>query len=260
MASRRSAPQSLRRPLGGLSSARFGASSKRRRRAVDNASCGAHFDRAPGLPAEGLPLAGKDEMLAKRLAQRLSRLGLHYSWVVLAATFVLAVQPSAVTLAVSQNTTLTVNMTSNSNFADTVALGCASLPVGVSCHFSSLSAKLSAGGSTSVQLTIDTNNPFTGGASARNEHSRKSVAMLAGLFLPLSLGFGCFFWRLRRQSAIFLAGALLLVLSAVSFLLAGCRGFSVNSVAPGKYVIQVTGTGTNSSVQEYQDISLTITK
>jgi len=29
-------------------------------------------------------------MLAKRLAQRLSRLGLHYSWVVLAATFVLA--------------------------------------------------------------------------------------------------------------------------------------------------------------------------
>ena len=71
-------------------------------------------------------------------------------------------------MATSQNATVTVNLTSNGSFADTIGLGCASLPAGVFCHFSSPSVKLTADGSASVQLTIDTNNPLSGGSSAMN--------------------------------------------------------------------------------------------
>jgi hypothetical protein len=40
----------------------------------------------------------------------------------------------------------------------------------------------------------------------------------------------------------------------------GCSGFSSSSAAPGTYGIQVIGTGTNSNVIHYQNVSLTITQ
>ena len=55
--------------------------------------------------------------------------------------FSLGVNPSSVTMATSQNATVTVNLTSNGSFADTIGLGCASLPAGVFCHFSSPSVE-----------------------------------------------------------------------------------------------------------------------
>jgi hypothetical protein len=179
--------------------------------------------------------------------------------------FSLGVNPSSVTMATSQNVTVTVNLNSNGSFADTIGLGCASLPAGVFCHFSSPSAKLTADGSASVQLTIDTNNPLSGGSSAMNRPAMNtqptaSKFSLAGLFLPFSLFFGFVFWRLRRRSAAFLSTAMLLVLSAAALLVTGCNSFSISTAAPGTYVIQVTGTGANTSVEQYQNVSLTITK
>jgi hypothetical protein len=174
--------------------------------------------------------------------------------------FTLGVNPSSVTMATSQNATVTVNLTSNGSFADTIGLGCASLPAGVFCHFSSPSAKLAADGSASVQLTIDTNNPLSGGTSAMNTQPKMTKFSLAGLFLPFSLFFGFVFWRLRRRSATFLSTALLLLLSAAAFLVTGCNSFSMSTAAPGTYMIQVTGTGANTSVEQYQNVSLTITK
>jgi large repetitive protein len=174
--------------------------------------------------------------------------------------FSLGVNPSSVSMATSQNATVTVNLTSNGSFADTIGLGCASLPAGVFCHFSSPNAKLIADGSASVQLTIDTNNPLSGGSSAMNTQPKTSKFSLAGLFLPFSLFFGFVFWRLRRHSATFLSTAMLLLLSAAALLTTGCNSFSVNTAAPGNYVIQVTGTGANTSVEQYQNVSLTITK
>jgi large repetitive protein len=174
--------------------------------------------------------------------------------------FSIGVNPSSVTMATSQNATVTVNLNSNGSFADTIGLGCASLPAGVFCHFSSPSAKLTAGGSASVQLTIDTNNPLSGGSSAMNIQPKTSKLSLAGLFLPLSLFFGFVFWRLRRRSTTLLSTTMLLLLSAAALLATGCNSFSVNTAAPGNYVIQVTGTGTNTSAEQYQNVSLTITK
>ncbi len=179
--------------------------------------------------------------------------------------FSLGVNPASVTMATSQNATVTVNLKSNGTFADTVGLGCASLPTGVFCHFSSSSVKLAASGSASVQLTIDTNNPLSGGSSAMNSSPINSAQgnsklSLAGLFLPVSLLFGFVFWRLRRRNAGVFTMSLILLLSAAALLATGCNSYSVNTAAPGNYVIQVTGTGASTNAQQYQDVSLTITK
>ena len=174
--------------------------------------------------------------------------------------FTLGVNPASVTMATSQNATVTVNLNSNGTFTDTIGLGCASLPVGVFCHFSSPSAKLTPGGFASVQLTIDTNNPLGGGSSAMNRPAGASRFSLAGLFLPFSVLFGFVFWRLRRRSAGILTTAMVMVLSAAALLATGCSSYSVSTATPGNYVIQVTGTGATTDVQQYQNVSLTITK
>lgn len=167
--------------------------------------------------------------------------------------------PATITLETSQNITVAVSLTSNSGFTDTIGLGCASLPVGVTCHFSPVSVNLPANGAVSSQLTIDTNDPLSGGASAMNRMPGSKGASLAGL-LPFSAFFGWLLWRQRRHTAGLLTMTLVLALSAAAFLATGCSGFSSGSVAPGTYTIQITGTGANSSITHYQNVTLTITK
>ena len=174
--------------------------------------------------------------------------------------FNLSVTPSSVTVPTSQNITVTVNLGSITGFTDSIGLGCASLPAGVNCHFSPISVSLPANGIASAQLTIDTNNPLGGGASAMNSGTGSRKVSLAGLFLPLSLFFGWIFWRLRRRNASILTMALVLVLLAASLVATGCNSFSQSTAAPGTYVIQVTGTGTNSDVVHYQNVTLVITQ
>jgi ABC-type glycerol-3-phosphate transport system substrate-binding protein len=53
---------------------------------------------------------------------------------------------------------------------------------------------------------------------------------------------------------------LILLLSGAAMLATGCSGMSSSSAAPGTYVIQVTGTGVNSNVIHYQNVTLNITK
>ncbi len=177
-----------------------------------------------------------------------------------ASGFTVTVTPVTVTIPTSQNATVTVTLTSNGNFADTVGLGCSSLPAVVNCHFASISLVLPANGTVSTQLTIDTNNPLSGGVSAMNRRPGNGKFSLAGLILPLSLGFGCIFWRWRRRNAPILTMALILVLAVAAFVSAGCGGFSQATAAPGNYVIQVTGTGATTNVIEFQNVNLDITK
>ena len=175
--------------------------------------------------------------------------------------FNIAVTPPSVTVADSQNITVTVNLTSNGSFTDTIGLGCASLPAAVTCHFSAISVNLAAGGTASAQLTIDTNNPLSGGTTAAMNRSAGSGKFsLAGLFLPLSLCFGCIFWRLRRRNAGILTMVLALAFSAAALLATGCNSFSQSTASPGTYVIQVTGTGANTDLIHYQNITLDITQ
>jgi len=180
------------------------------------------------------------------------------------AGFNLTVTPSAVTMATGQNATVAVTLTSISGFADAnIGMGCASLPAAVTCHFSSIGVDLVANGSNTVQLTIDTNNPLSGGATAMNTRPGNRGAALAGLpflELPLVVFLGWILRRFRKRYGAVFTAAMVLTLDSAALLLNGCGGFSQATPTPGTYVIQVTATGGNSDVIHYQNVTLNITK
>ena len=176
------------------------------------------------------------------------------------SSYTLTVTPSTVNLATSQNSLVTVTLTSISGFTDTIGLGCASLPAGVTCHFSNLSVPLSATTPATAQLTIDTNNPLGGGATAVNRQPGARKTEMAGLLLPFSLLMGWVLWRFRRRHAGVLSMLLVLILSGTALLATGCGGFTQNTATPGTYTFQVVGVGANSNVTEFQNVTLTITK
>jgi len=153
---------------------------------------------------------------------------------------------------------VSVSVTSVSAFTDTIGLGCASLPPGVTCRFSALSLALAANTTQAVQLTIDTSDPLGGGASAVVIHPANHGASLAGLLLPVCFLFGCVFHRLRTRYRSYLISTLLIV--AVATLVSGCTGITQISAAPGTYVIQVFGAGANSNITHFQNMTLTITR
>jgi hypothetical protein len=178
----------------------------------------------------------------------------------IASDFNLTVTPDKVTVAATQNVSVNVALNSTAGFADTIGLGCASLPAGVNCHFSTPSVALSANGVVNVTLTIDTDNPLGGGTSAMNVRPAGRSVSLAGLFLPLSVLFGCLFWRFRRRYARSMTMALVLLLGVAALVVTGCSGsFTQSSATPGTYTIQVTGTGVKSNISNYQNVTLTIT-
>ena len=175
--------------------------------------------------------------------------------------FLITVTPSTLLIQSGQNATVNVALTSVSGFTDTIGLGCATLPAIVNCHFSADSAPLAANGTQTIQLTIDTDNPLGGGGStSRNTATRAASIWLAGLSLPIAAIFGTVFWRLRRRTRIFSCGVPFMLLAVAALLLNGCGGFSQISAAIGAYTIQVTGTGVNSDIVHYQNVTVTITK
>ena len=172
--------------------------------------------------------------------------------------YAVVVTPPSLTLAQSQNATVSVTLVSTSSFADTIGMGCASLPAGVTCHFSALNVALAANASQTVQLTIDTNNPLGGGATAKAAQPGNRGVSLAGLLLPFCVLFGFLIRRFRKRYAAVLNAALLFVLGFT--LLTGCSGITQITAAPGTYVIQVFGAGVNSNVTHFQNVTLTITQ
>jgi hypothetical protein len=171
----------------------------------------------------------------------------------------LTVTPDKVSVPATQSVTVDVTLTSTNGFTDTIGLGCGSLPSGVNCHFSAATPALAANGTQTVQLTIDTNNPLGGGATAMNAPPDRRGLSLAGLFLPVSLLFGFVFWRFRKRYAAVMTIALVLLMGGSALLVSGCSGFSQKAAAPGTYVIQVVGVGAKSDISHYQNVTLTIT-
>jgi hypothetical protein len=167
-------------------------------------------------------------------------------------------------MATGENAAVAVTLTSVSGFADaSIGLGCAALPAAVNCHFSAVSADLAANSSQTVQLTIDTNNPLSGGTTARNAIQVNGGVALAGfsiLSLPLCVFFCTGLRRFRKRHGAVFSVVLVLLVSSAAIVVNGCSGFSQTTAAPGTYVIQVTATGANSNVIHYQNLTLNITK
>jgi hypothetical protein len=177
-----------------------------------------------------------------------------------ANSFTVSINPPSVTMATTQNATVTVNLTSVEGFSDSIGLGCGSLPVAVTCRFSSPTVSLAANGTQTAQLTIDTDNPLGGGSSAMNVDPGVRGASMASLFFPLSVFFGCLLVRFRKRDWAGFTTILLLLLAGAAMVATGCSGFSQASATPGTYVIQVNGTGVKSNISHYQSFTLTITK
>jgi len=175
------------------------------------------------------------------------------------SSFNISVNPPSVTMATSQNVTVTLTFTSISGFTDSLGLGCASLPSAVNCHFSSPSVMLKPDGIQTAQLTIDANNPLSGGVSAMNSHTGSRASTFASLFLPLGVFFGLVLWRFRKRHGRAFTAMMVLLLAGAAMLVNGCSGFTQVTATPGTYVIQVTATGTNSDVIHYQNVTLNIT-
>ncbi len=173
--------------------------------------------------------------------------------------FTLTASPATLSVATTQNAMVGVTLTSINAFSDTIGLGCATLPPGINCHFASNNVPLAANGTATVQLTIDTNNPLGGGATAMNREAGKPGVNVAGLFLPFSLLLGCMVWRFRKRHANLLSLVLVLILGGAAMLASGCGGFTQTKAAPGTYTIQVVGVGENSNVTAYQNVTLTVT-
>lgn len=176
-----------------------------------------------------------------------------------AGGFTLISTPAAMKIVTGKSATATLNLTSVSGFADTIGLGCASLPVLVSCHFSSDNIALAAGGSASVQLTIETNTPFGDGSSAMNKARTPASIAFAGLFLPVALLFGLVAWRFRKRHALLFPLALGLVASG-AFLISGCNNIDPARATPGDYTVQITGVGVKTNALQSQALTLTITQ
>ncbi len=177
------------------------------------------------------------------------------------STFSMTLNPPSISLASSQNKTITVNIASVNNGTDTIDLGCSNLPTAMNCHFASNSLKLAAGGQVSTQLTIDTNNPLSGGATAALRKSTGPASpMLAGLSLPCMGVLGLLLWRMRRRAQRWIVLAVLAVVTLGGFAITGCGGFSQTTTAPGSYTVQVTGVGTQSNQTHYANLTITVTQ
>jgi len=175
--------------------------------------------------------------------------------------FQITVTPSTLSIPTGKNATVSVALTSISGFSDSIGLGCATLPAVVNCHFSAASVSLAANATQTVQLTLDTDNPLGGGGStSRNNSPHAGSVWLAGMSLPIAAFFGIVFSRLRRRSPAFARILPVLLLGAAAMLLNGCGGISQVSAAVGTYTIQVTGTGVNSDIVHYQNVTLTVTQ
>jgi hypothetical protein len=174
--------------------------------------------------------------------------------------FTLQLNPSSVTLQSQQHSTTTLTITSLNNFTDKLDLGCLGLPFAATCTFSSDQVALSAGGTQTIQVVIDTGAPLTAGSQARLER-RASGPIAALCFLPGGVLLAVAFSRTRRGMRASLAGLLmLLVLAGVSAGLSGCGGLQINGTPAGTYVFQVTATGTGTGVTKSMDVTLTVTQ
>jgi sugar lactone lactonase YvrE len=168
--------------------------------------------------------------------------------------FTMSLNPSSLSLSSGQHGTATLTITSIAPFADTLQLGCVGLPQAASCTFTTTQAKLASGGTTTVNIVVDTGDPLGSGAESASIAKRSNGVMIC--FLPAGLLAGLLLFPKRRKSV---AGLLVVVCAIlVSLGATGCAGLTVNSTPAGSYTFQVTAVGQQSGVSVAQTMSLTV--
>lgn len=177
-----------------------------------------------------------------------------------ATEFSIALNPTSVSIPTTQSKVISIDLASQNGFTDKMALGCGSLPYSVTCSFSSNDVTLSANGTASLQVTVDTNSPLASGSQARNELPGGNGGMLAACVFPGAALFGFAFWRFRKNAGALRLLVVVAMLAGTTFLMTGCGGFTQNSAKPGTYVIQVTATGTQTGVTHVANLTVEVTQ
>lgn len=195
-----------------------------------------------------------------------------------ATQFTLQVNPTEVSLASKQRVSVTLTLQSVKGFNDTLKLGCLGLPFAATCTFSAPEMKLTADGTATIQLTLDTGNPLGAGAQtaqARNgsrggdgdglaRSSRlPSPAVLSErrvllCFLPAALLLLCG----RNAKRRFTGARLLTILLAagLTFAASGCSGLKMNGTPAGAYTLKVTASGVGTGATQSQTVMLKVTE
>jgi hypothetical protein len=182
----------------------------------------------------------------------------------LPADFTITLASPSITIETQHHLTTTLTLTSLNSFADTLALICANLPTYVTCQPAPDPAPLTASGSTTVSLYLDTDSVL---GYARNHppslpsNPTSSRFNLALLITPFSLFAGLAAFSRRRTRL-----RLLLVLFALipaSLTLTGCGEIIYPydvppSAAPGTYTIPITATGATTGITHTANLTLTI--
>lgn len=175
-----------------------------------------------------------------------------------ATQFSIGVTPPQLSLPSGQHTTVTVTMTSLNGFSDNMQMGCLGLPVYATCTFTNVLPSLSANGTASVQLTVDTGNPLGSGATTASLHQPsegRGGNAIAFAILPAGVLLGFGLYKRRRL------GALLVVVLAVaaSLTATGCSGLHQATTPAGAYSFKVVAVGKGTGATESTAVTLTVT-
>jgi len=175
------------------------------------------------------------------------------------AQFTLSVSTPSITLVTRQHTTINVSIGSVTGFTDTIALGCLGLPKAGTCTFTPSQVALSANGTTTATLTLDTGDPLGAGSDTTASLARGRSTFLCCLPLGLLAGL---LRRKQGRAALRNLGMLLIFATALALTIgiSGCSGLSTGATTPGTYTFKVVGTGVGSGITETQTITLVVTQ
>lgn len=187
----------------------------------------------------------------------------------LPADFTISLASPSLTIQTQHHLTTSVTLTSLNGFADSMALGCINPPTYVTCRFTPATATLTANGTTTISLYIDTDSVL---GYARLQSSPRpgspipSPIGLALLLSPFGL-FAAFASRhpsnSKRRSHF---GLLILLLSAIPLAtaLTGCGTLIYPltvppSATPGTYTISIAASGATTGITHTTQLTLTVT-
>ncbi|HXS11305.1 MAG TPA: Ig-like domain repeat protein [Acidobacteriaceae bacterium] len=171
-----------------------------------------------------------------------------------ATQFTLTIDPATVNIVSKQHTIIQLSLSSIKGFSDKIQLGCLGLPFAATCTFSTPQTELSANGTTTVQLTLDTGDPLGIGAQASIRHERRDANALLCLF-PAALLASLFGRRRRLTTLLVMICAIML-----TFTVSGCAGLRESGTPPGAYTFKVTASGQGTGVTQSQVVTLTVTQ
>jgi large repetitive protein len=171
--------------------------------------------------------------------------------------FTITLNPATMSLQSKQHNTIQLTLTSIQGFTDILALGCVGLPNAATCTFSTDQPSLSANGTQTASLTIDTGSPLTAGGLASNR-----AELRTGITLCLLPGGFLFFFSIRRsRNAGRVFGSLMaLLVFVMSMAVTGCGTLQVNGTPQGTYTFSVTAIGNKTGATQSAPIVLTVTQ